>query len=146
MKNQMKLEFSALSQNESFARVTVAAFIAQLDPTMDVLTEIKTVVSEAVTNSIIHGYESEPNGMVFITVMIEDEYIEISIKDHGKGIANVDEARQPLFTTKPELERSGMGFTIMENFMDEIDVRSELGKGTEVRLRKNLSKSKLIFN
>ncbi|WP_141433396.1 anti-sigma F factor [Bacillus sp. 03113] len=146
MKNQMKLEFSALSQNESFARVTVAAFIAQLDPTMDVLTEIKTVVSEAVTNSIIHGYESEPNGMVFITVVIEDEYIEISIKDHGKGIANVDEARQPLFTTKPELERSGMGFTIMENFMDEIDVRSELGKGTEVRLRKNLSKSKLIFN
>lgn len=142
----MKLEFSALSQNESFARVTVAAFIAQLDPTMDVLTEIKTVVSEAVTNSIIHGYESEPNGMVFITVVIEDEYIEISIKDHGKGIANVDEARQPLFTTKPELERSGMGFTIMENFMDEIDVRSELGKGTEVRLRKNLSKSKLIFN
>lgn len=145
-KNVMKLEFSALSQNESFARVTVAAFIAQLDPTMDELTEIKTVVSEAVTNSIIHGYENKVNGIVYITVSIEDNVAEIIIKDNGIGIKDVEEARQPLFTTKPELERSGMGFTIMENFMDEVEVLTQPGKGTEVRFKKHLSKSKLLCN
>lgn len=146
MKNRMSLEFSALSQNESFARVTVAAFIAQLDPTMDELTEIKTVISEAVTNSIIHGYENDPNGIVYITVSIEDNIVEMSIKDVGIGIADVEEARQPLFTTKPDLERSGMGFTIMENFMDEVEVQSQPGKGTEIRLKKQLSSSKLLYN
>lgn len=146
MKNVMNLEFSALSQNESFARVTVAAFIAQLDPTMDELTEIKTVVSEAVTNAIIHGYENNPNGIVYITVSIEDHLVEMIIKDNGIGIQNVEEARQPLYTTKPELERSGMGFTIMENFMDEVEVLTQPGKGTEVRLKKHLSKSKLLCN
>lgn len=146
MKNEMQLQFSALSQNESFARVTVASFIAQLDPTMDELTELKTVVSEAVTNSIIHGYENDPNGIVYISVKIEDEVIDISIKDKGLGIMDVEEARQPLFTTKPELERSGMGFTIMENFMDEIEIQSQPGTGTEIRLRKHLSKSKMLCN
>lgn len=146
MKNEMKIQFSALSQNESFARVTVAAFIAQLDPTMDELTEIKTVVSEAVTNSIIHGYESDPMGVVYISVSLEDHLIELTIKDEGKGIPDVEEARQPLFTTKPELERSGMGFTIMENFMDDIEVNSQPGKGTEIRLRKHLQKSKMLCN
>ena len=146
MKNEMKIQFSALSQNESFARVTVAAFIAQLDPTMDELTEIKTVVSEAVTNSIIHGYESDPMGIVYISVSLEDHLIEMTIKDEGKGIPDVEEARQPLFTTKPELERSGMGFTIMENFMDDIVVNSHPGKGTEIRLRKHLSTSKMLCN
>jgi len=146
MKNEMKLQFSALSQNESFARVTVAAFIAQLDPTMDELTEIKTVVSEAVTNAIIHGYENDPNGVVHIQVSIEDGLIELSIKDVGLGIVDVEEARQPLFTTKPELERSGMGFTIMENFMDEIEVHSQPGRGTEVRLRKHLKEQKMLCN
>jgi stage II sporulation protein AB (anti-sigma F factor) len=146
MKNMMKIQFSALSQNESFARVTVAAFIAQLDPTMDELTEIKTVVSEAVTNSIIHGYESDPNGIVYISVTLEDHVVELTIKDEGKGIPDVEEARQPLFTTKPELERSGMGFTIMENFMDDIIVNSHPGKGTEIRLRKHLSTSKMLCN
>ncbi len=142
----MQIKFSALSQNESFARVTVAAFISQLDPTMDELTEIKTVVSEAVTNSIIHGYEQDPNGLVYITVKIEDGFIDMSIRDEGLGIMNVDEARQPLYTTKPELERSGMGFTIMENFMDEIEIQSQPGKGTEIRLRKHLSNSKMLCN
>jgi len=142
----MNLEFSALSQNESFARVTVAAFIAQLDPTMDELTEIKTVVSEAVTNSIIHGYENDPNGIVYISVLIEDGFIDLTIKDKGLGIMDVEEARQPLFTTKPELERSGMGFTIMENFMDEIEIKSQPGIGTEIRLRKHLSNSKMLCN
>lgn len=142
----MHIKFSAISQNESFARVTVAAFITQLDPTMDELTEIKTVVSEAVTNSIIHGYEQDPNGLVYISVIIEEGLIEMSIKDEGLGIVDVEEARQPLFTTKPELERSGMGFTIMENFMDEIEIQTHPGKGTEVRLRKHLTKNKMLCN
>ncbi|WP_043932889.1 anti-sigma F factor [Bacillus sp. EB01] len=146
MRNEMNLQFRALSQNESFARVTVAAFISQLDPTMDQLTEIKTVVSEAVTNAIIHGYENDPEGIVHIHVAIEGELVDIVIKDTGNGIADIDEARQPLFTTKPDLERSGMGFTIMENFMDEVEVLSEQGSGTEVRLRKNLSRSKMLCN
>jgi stage II sporulation protein AB (anti-sigma F factor) len=146
VKNEMSLQFSALSQNESFARVTVAAFIAQLDPTMDELTEIKTVVSEAVTNAIIHGYENDPNGIVYIRVSIEDNLIDLSIKDNGIGIANVEEARQPLFTTKPELERSGMGFTIMENFMDEVEIHTQPGSGTEVRLRKHLKSRKMLCN
>ncbi|MFK9093153.1 anti-sigma F factor [Bacillus salipaludis] len=146
MKNEMNLQFSALSQNESFARVTVAAFIAQLDPTMDELTEIKTVVSEAVTNAIIHGYENDPTGIVFIQVTIEDSLIDMTIKDIGLGIVDVEEARQPLFTTKPDLERSGMGFTIMENFMDEVEVHSQPGRGTEVRLRKHLNSSKMLCN
>lgn len=142
----MSLEFSALSQNESFARVTVAAFIAQLDPTMDELTEIKTVVSEAVTNAIIHGYESNPNGTVKIEASIEDNVIDLMIKDEGVGISDIDEARQPLFTTKPELERSGMGFTIMENFMDELNIVSHLGEGTIIRLKKHVTNSKALCN
>jgi stage II sporulation protein AB (anti-sigma F factor) len=146
MRNEMHLQFSALSQNESFARVTVAAFVAQLDPTMDELTEIKTVVSEAVTNAIIHGYNNDPNGMVYISVVIDDGVVHITIKDEGVGIANIEEARQPLFTTKPELERSGMGFTIMENFMDEVVIHSEVNKGTTVHLTKYLTKSKALCN
>ncbi|CAG9608373.1 anti-sigma F factor [Pseudoneobacillus rhizosphaerae] len=146
MKNEMKIQFSALSQNESFARVTVASFVAQLDPTMDELTEIKTVVSEAVTNSIIHGYENDPSGFVYINVTIEEGFIDITIKDEGIGIIDVEEAMQPLFTTKPDLERSGMGFTIMENFMDDVEVFSQPGQGTEIRLRKHLLKSKMLCN
>jgi stage II sporulation protein AB (anti-sigma F factor) len=146
VKNEMNLQFSALSQNESFARVTVAAFIAQLDPTMDELTEIKTVVSEAVTNAIIHGYENDPNGIVFISVTLEDGVIDLMIRDEGIGIADIEEARQPLYTTTPELERSGMGFTIMENFMDEMNVESLESIGTTVRLTKHLSKSKALSN
>ncbi|TXC93355.1 anti-sigma F factor [Metabacillus litoralis] len=146
MRNEMNLQFSALSQNESFARVTVASFIAQLDPTMDELTEIKTVVSEAVTNAIIHGYENDPNGIVYISVTLEDEVIHMTIRDEGIGIFDIEEARQPLYTTKPELERSGMGFTIMENFMDEITVDSTATSGTTVKLTKHLSKSKALCN
>ncbi|MCE4047156.1 MULTISPECIES: anti-sigma F factor [Bacillaceae] len=146
MRNEMHLQFSAQSQNESFARVTVAAFITQLDPTMDELTEIKTVVSEAVTNCIIHGYENDPDGIVYISVIMEDSFIDLTIRDDGRGIMDVEEARQPLFTTKPELERSGMGFTIMENFMDEIEVHSSPENGTEIRLRKHLIKSKMLSN
>jgi stage II sporulation protein AB (anti-sigma F factor) len=145
MRNQMHLEFSALSQNESFARVTVAAFIMQLDPTMDELTEIKTVVSEAVTNAIIHGYDNDPTATVYISVELEDGAVHITIKDKGMGIEDVEEARQPLYTTKPELERSGMGFTIMENFMDNVDIYST-NEGTSIRMTKYLTKSKALCN
>ncbi|ASS91801.1 MAG: anti-sigma F factor [Bacillaceae bacterium] len=146
MKNEMKLQFSAVSQNESFARVAVASFIAQLDPTIDELTEIKTVVSEAVTNAIIHGYENNPDGIVYISCTLEDHIVHLTIRDEGVGIDNIEEARQPLFTTKPELERSGMGFTIMENFMDEVKIESEKNKGTIIRLTKHLTKSKALCN
>ncbi|MCP8966943.1 anti-sigma F factor [Ectobacillus ponti] len=146
MRNEMQLQFSALSQNESFARVTVASFIAQLDPTLEELTEIKTVVSEAVTNAIIHGYDSNPTGIVYITVILEDGLVRLTIRDEGIGIPDLDEARQPLFTTKPELERSGMGFTIMENFMDEVEVISEPSYGTTIHLAKYLSKTNALCN
>mgnify|MGYP001770198168 CR=1 FL=1 len=146
MKNEMQLKFSSLSQNESFARVAVASFIAQLDPTMDELTEIKTVVSEAVTNAIIHGYENNPDGVVYVTCRLEDHVVYLTIKDEGVGIDDIETARQPLFTTKPDLERSGMGFTIMENFMDEVQIESKKNEGTIVRLTKHLTKSKALCN
>ncbi|TSB46550.1 anti-sigma F factor [Alkalicoccobacillus porphyridii] len=146
MQNRMELSFSAVSSNESFARVTVAAFIAQIDPTMEEVTEIKTVISEAVTNSIIHGYHNQSEGMVFITATLEEECLELIIRDEGMGISDLDEARQPLFTTKPELERSGMGFTIMENFCDEMNVVSEPMLGTTIYLKKQLSTKKAIYN
>ncbi|GAK02350.1 anti-sigma F factor [Geomicrobium sp. JCM 19037] len=145
MKNEMQIQFSAQSQNESFARVSVGAFIAQLDPTMDELTEIKTVVSEAVTNAIIHGYDENPAGTVTIAVHLEEDVIAITVMDEGGGIPDVNQAREPLYTSKPELERSGMGFTIMENFMDEMNITSVVGKGTTVYVKKQLSKNK-VFN
>lgn len=144
MRNEMALEFTAMSENESFARVTVAAFVAQLDPTMDELTEIKTVISEAVTNAIIHGYENKGFGTVYIKAWIEEDVVSLVIRDEGVGIAHLEEARQPLFTTKPELERSGMGFTIMENFMDHIDITSVPDQGTTIYLSKQLSKNKAV--
>ncbi|MEH7401292.1 MULTISPECIES: anti-sigma F factor [Bacillaceae] len=146
MRNEMNLQFSALSQNESFARVTVAAFITQLDPTLDELTEIKTVVSEAVTNAIIHGYENNPEGIVFISVLLEDQTVTLTIRDEGIGIADLDEAMQPLYTSKPDLERSGMGFTIMENFMDKCEVVSTINVGTTITVKKYLSNSNVLSN
>lgn len=146
MKNEMTLEFTAISENESFARVTVAAFVAQLDPTMDELTEIKTVVSEAVTNSIIHGYENKGTGQVQIKAEIVEGTVNVIISDTGVGIDNLEEARQPLFTTKPELERSGMGFTIMENFMDHVHIHTEWGQGTTIYLTKHLAINKALCN
>ncbi|KQL42317.1 anti-sigma F factor [Bacillus sp. FJAT-25509] len=146
MRNEMNLQFSALSQNESFARVTVAAFITQLDPTLDELTEIKTVVSEAVTNAIIHGYENNPEGIVFISVLLEDQTVTLTIRDEGIGISDLDEAMQPLYTSKPDLERSGMGFTIMENFMDQCEVVSTINVGTTITVKKYLSNSNVLSN
>ncbi|MFS1512279.1 anti-sigma F factor [Chengkuizengella sp. SCS-71B] len=144
--NYMALQFMSKSENEAFARITVAAFVSQLDPQVNELTDIKTVVSEAVTNSIIHGYENKPDGMISITAKIEEDTVYITVEDEGLGIENLDEAMQPLFTSKPELERSGMGFTIMENFMDEVEINSILGKGTKVTMMKRIESKKALYN
>ncbi|ASJ53354.1 anti-sigma F factor [Brevibacillus sp. HB1.2] len=145
-RNFMSVSFAALSQNEAFARVAVAAFISQLDITMDELEEIKTVISEAVTNAIIHGYDENPEGVVQISVRIQEDSIDLIVEDNGRGIEDVEQAMQPLYTTKPELERSGMGFTIMENFMDSLEVATVVGKGTTVRLTKRLAFAKALQN
>lgn len=135
--NEMKIEFDSKSENEGFARTTVAVFLTQLDPTLEELADIKTVVSEAVTNSIIHGYENK-EGKVVVEVRIEDRDITIKITDYGVGIEDISKAREPLYTSKPELERSGMGFAFMEAFMDDLEVESEPGKGTLVRMKKKM--------
>ncbi len=131
----MKLEFLSKSNNESFARVVVAAFASQLDPTLEELSDIKTAVSEAVTNAIIHGYEYR-EGIVILESKIEGDEIEIIVEDKGMGIADIDKAREPFYTSKPNLERSGMGFTVMETFMDSLQIESIKGKGTKVRMTK----------
>ena len=135
MNNSMKVEFPANSDNERFARNVAAAFILELDPTLDELSEIKTAVSEAVTNAIIHGYNEE-SGTVIMEGYIKDNEIEFVISDSGNGIEDIDKAREPLYTGKPEMERSGMGFTIMETFMDEVIVKSKVGEGTVIRMSK----------
>ncbi len=137
LNNEMKLEFLSKSSNEAFARITVAAFAAQLDPTIEELADIKTAVSEAVTNAIIHGYE-EKKGLVKIRCQIINEELIIEIADNGQGIENIELAKQPLYTTKPNLERSGMGFTIMESFMDEVQIESIVGMGTKVTMKKKI--------
>ncbi len=139
IKNEMKMEFSSKSANEAFARISVAAFASQLDPTIEEIADIKTSVSEAVTNSIIHAYPNK-DGIVKIKAVLREDEIEIEISDTGEGIENVEEARTPLYTTKSTLERSGMGFTIMENFMDELKVESILGLGTKVTMSKKIKK------
>jgi len=137
--NRMKLEFLSRSENESFARVAVAAFAAPLDPTVEELTEIKTAVSEAVSNAIIHGYAEAEDGTVTVECMIDgDRRVIIIVSDIGIGIEDVDLAREPLYTSKPGEERSGMGFTVMESFMDKLEVESSPDKGTRVTMIKNL--------
>ena len=137
--NEMLLEFESRSQNESFARTVVAAFAAQLDPTIEELADIKTAVSEAVTNSIIHGY-ADHVGIITMRCVISGNEIMVEITDKGVGIANIEKAMEPLYTTRPELERSGMGFSFMEAFMDDLTVESEIGKGTVVKMRKRVGK------
>ena len=137
LNNEMKLEFLSKSSNEAFARITVAAFAAQLDPTIEELADIKTAVSEAVTNAIIHGYE-EKKGVVKMRCQIINQELIIEISDNGQGIENVELAKQPLYTTKPNLERSGMGFTIMESFMDKVEIESIVGMGTKVTMKKKI--------
>ena len=146
--NEMKLEFLNKGANEAFARITVAAFASQLDPTIEELADIKTAVSEAVTNCIIHAYENR-QGIIKINAKLKmneetSNEIIIEISDNGKGIENIDIAKEPLYTTKPNLERSGMGFTIMESFMDTMKVESIVGLGTKITLTKKIKKEKEI--
>ncbi len=135
--NEMKIRFLAKSENESFARIVVAAFLSHLDPMLSDVEDIKTAVSEAVTNSIIHGYENQ-EGFVNLYCGYVGDKVYIKIQDSGKGILDISKAREPLYTSKPELERAGMGFTVMETFMDEISVESEKGRGTTVNMIKKL--------
>ncbi len=137
--NEMKLEFLGVPENEGFARVAVSAFAVQLDPTLDVLADIKTAVSEAVTNAIVHGYADASGGTVTVAAALQDDgVLSLEIIDKGKGIADIDRAMQPFFTTQPEKERSGMGFSVMQTFMDKVTVESKPGKGTTVRMQKRL--------
>lgn len=139
IKNEMKMEFMGKSTNEAFARIAVAAFASQLDPTIEEIADIKTSVSEAVTNAIIHAYPNK-EGIVKVRTILKENEIEIEVSDTGEGIENIEEARTPLYTTKSNLERSGMGFTIMENFMDELKVESIIGLGTKITMIKKIKK------
>ena len=134
-RTEMSIRFDSYSANEAFARVAVAAFLADLDPTLDELADVKTAVSEAVTNSIIHGYENRI-GKIYLTCAKEKKQIQIEVVDYGKGIEDVPKAKEPFYTTRPELERSGMGFAFMEAFMDDVEVDSAPGQGTTVRMVK----------
>lgn len=144
MTNEMKLEFDSRSANEAFARVTVASFMTQLNPTLEEISDVKTAVSEAVTNAIIHGYENHVN-KVQIYAGIEGRTLHLEISDRGVGIPDVKKAMEPLYTTRPELERSGMGFSFMEAFMDEVQVESEPGKGTIVRMKKIIGRGRELW-
>ncbi len=142
LRNSMKVEFDAITDNERFARGAAAAFVVGLDPTVDELSEIKTAISEAVTNAIIHGYDGRA-GKILMEGAIYDEFVEFSVSDEGVGISDIRRAREPLYTGKPEDERSGMGFTIMETFMDSLDVESERGRGTRVTMTKNIKRREM---
>ena len=135
--NKMRTEFLSKSANESFARVVAASFAAQADPSIEVVADIRTAVSEAVTNAIIHGYGDE-EGTVVLTCVLYPDFVEITVEDFGKGIEDVEKAKTPLFTTRPDLERSGKGFTVMETFMDSLEIESRVGQGTRIRMTKEL--------
>lgn len=142
--NEMEIIFDSQSSNEGFARVSVAAFLTQLNPTVEEVADVKTAISEAVTNAIIHGYENEIH-KVSIRCRIEGQQITVEVKDKGVGIKDVEQAMTPLYTTKPELERSGMGFAFMEAFMDQVEVESKPGEGTTVRMKKTIGKGSKLW-
>ena len=160
-RNEMEIVFDAVSCNESFARVAVAAFITHLNPTLEELADIRTAVSEAVTNAIIHGYENLSGytrhgemrpaysvihpGKVRLHCILEEDTLSIEVSDQGRGMEDVARAMEPLFTTKPELERSGMGFAFMEAFMDQVEVSSKPGKGTIVKMQKTIGKGRKVW-
>lgn len=139
MKQEMKLEFDSLPSNESFARVVVAAFLTRLNPTMEEVADIKTAISEAVTNAIIHGYDHEIR-KILITASVEKDVLTVSVQDFGIGIEDVRKAMEPLYTTRRDLERSGMGFVFMEAFMDSVHVESKKGEGTTVTMTKKIGR------
>lgn len=138
--NEMEIRFDSRSENEGFARVSVASFLTQLNPTVEEVADVKTAVSEAVTNAIIHGYEQRVE-KVKIHCSIENQLFTVEISDRGKGIANVEKAMEPMFTTKPEDDRSGMGFS----FMDTVEVESKVGEGTSVKMTKTIGKGSRIW-
>ncbi len=139
--NEISIEMDSVSFNESFARVAIVSFISHLDPDINTVNDIKTAVSEAVTNAIIHGYEKQ-DGKVYLNFKLKGEEVIIEVIDKGQGIVNIEKAKEPLYTSKPELERSGMGFTIMESFMDKVVVSSDR-RGTKIVMTKNLSPQKI---
>lgn len=139
MKQEMKLEIDSIPSNESFARVVVAAFLTRLNPTMEEVADIKTAISEAVTNAIIHGYQNEVH-KIEITAAVEEDTLTVSVQDFGVGIENIEKAMEPLYTTRRDLERSGMGFVFMEAFMDNIKVETKLGEGTKVTMTKKIGR------
>ena len=142
--NEMEIRFDSRSENEGFARVSVASFLTQLNQTVEEVADVKTAVSEAVTNAIIHGYEQRVE-TVRIHCSIENQLFTVEISDRGKGIANVEKAMEPMFTTKPEDDRSGMGFSFMEAFMDSVEVESKVGEGTSVKMTKTIGKGSRIW-
>ena len=142
--NEMEIRFDSRSENEGFARVSVASFLTQLNPTVEEVADVKTAVSEAVTNAIIHGYEQRVE-KVKIHCSIENQLFTVEISDNGKGIENVEKAMEPMFTTKPEDDRSGMGFSFMEAFMDTVEVESKVGEGTSVKMTKTIGKGNRIW-
>ena len=137
--NEMRLDFLSLSENESFARSCAAAFCTQLNPTIEELSDVRTAISEAVTNAIIHGYENR-SCMVHLRCTLEGDLFTATVRDDGVGIRDIEQARQPFFTTRPELERSGMGFTVMEAFMEEVVIESVPGQGTSVTMKKRIAR------
>lgn len=139
MKNEMTLSFVAIEQNEALARMTMTCFITPLDPTIEEISEFKTIVSEAVTNAIIHGYNCDGTSLVTLHATIDDHKVSLTVKDEGAGIEDIERAMEPMYTTRPYMERSGMGFTIMESFSDNLVVKSEVGKGTVVTFEKMFS-------
>ena len=142
--NEMELLFDSRSENEGFARVAVSAFLTQMNPTLEEVEDVRTAVSEAFTNAIIHGYEGK-EGKIRILSRICDGVFYIEIKDDGVGIPDVAKAMEPLFTTKPDLERSGLGFVFMQSFMDEVEVESKSGEGTLVKMKKHIVKGQEIW-
>ena len=139
MNNEMTLSFVAIEENEALARMAMTCFITPLDPTIEEISEFKTIVSEAVTNAIIHGYECDGRSLVTVHAVIEGDKVTMTVRDEGAGIFDVEQAMEPMFTTRPFMERSGMGFTIMESFADSLSVDSVLGNGTIVKFEKTFS-------
>lgn len=142
--NEMEIRFESRSSNEGFARVTVAAFLTQLNPTVEEVADVKTAVSEAVTNAVIHGYDGGP-GSIWIRCRTEENRFFVEVRDQGKGIEDVEKAMQPMYTTRPDQDRSGMGFAFMEAFMDRVEVKSEPGKGTTVKMLKTIGKGRELW-
>ncbi len=137
--NEIQIDFTAVEENEAFARIAASAFLLPLNPTVEEIEDVKTAVSEAVTNAIIHGYRNMSGTIHMTAALYDDRHIELEIIDYGNGIADVEKAMEPLYTSCPEMERSGMGFTVMETFMDSLSVISSIGHGTTVRMSKQLN-------